>query len=181
MIETAWKDAERMFNWVKENAHTYNLDTTKFIIGGSSRGSIISWKYGHGGDPSIKGLYMYNALPSSIWVDPTWWYPPSEVKSSSPPIFFVYKREPGSSADPVSPDNHDPSNGFTIMEQYDELGIGDRDTLIHSIGTSVNNDKYQFLIEFAQSSLDSEPIDDPEITLSSGNSGNLQVFPNPFQ
>ena len=93
-VETGWADAELMFAWVKANAETYNFDTTNFIIGGSSRGSILSWKYGHSGDPNVRGLYMYNALPDRVWMDPTWWYPPDEVTMSSPPIFYVYRFEP---------------------------------------------------------------------------------------
>lgn len=84
-VETGWDDAALMFAWVKANAATYNFDTTNFIIGGSSRGSILSWKYAHRVDPNIKGLYMYNALPDGVWMDTTWWYPPSEVKVTSPP------------------------------------------------------------------------------------------------
>jgi len=181
-VESAWEDAELMFSWVKENAEVYNFDTTKFIIGGSSRGSILSWKYSHSGKSSIKGLYMYNALPSNVWGDPTWWYPPDDVKTTSPPIFFVYKREPGASQDPIDPDIHDPNNGFTIMDQYEALGIGDLDTLVHSIGETDNSDKYQFLVEFAQSVLSDADNPDADIILNiPGKSNTWQVFPNPFQ
>ena len=40
---------------------------------------------------------------------------------------------------------------MVIMDEYDALGIGDRDTLVHSIGASGNPDKYQFLVAFARS------------------------------
>lgn len=147
-VETGWADAELMFAWVKDNADTYNLDTTNFIIGGSSRGSILSWKYAHRDDPNIKGLYMYNALPDGIWVDSTWWYPPNEVTVASPSIFFVYQYEPGTT------NSHDPENGIIIMDKYDELEIGDLDTMVHSIEYSGNDNKYQFLVDFALSVLD---------------------------
>ena len=99
-VETGWSDAELMFQWVNDNADQYNLDVSNIIIGGSSRGSILSWKYGHKENPNIKGLYMYNALPSNSWGFPDWWYPPNDVTSASLPIYFVYNREPGSSMDP---------------------------------------------------------------------------------
>ncbi|MEM9679930.1 MAG: T9SS type A sorting domain-containing protein [Bacteroidota bacterium] len=172
-VQTGWDDAVLMFDWVIANADTYNFDTTNFIIGGSSRGSILSWKYGHHPNPNIKGLYMYNALPNGVWADATWWYPPSEVNSSSPPIFFVYRYEPG-----VSFDSHDPLNGIKIMETYDMLGIGDRDTLIHSIAYTDNTDKYQFLLEFIRSVTTPCTItstSDVEVPLP-----NWKVFPNPF-
>lgn len=173
-VETGWADAELMFAWVKANAATYNFDTTNFIIGGSSRGSILSWKYGHTPDPNIKGLYLYNALPDGAWADTSWWYPPNDVSVDSPPIFFVYRYEPG-----VAFDTHDPENGLLIMDTYEALGIGDRDTLIHSIGYSDNTDRYQFLVEFAQSVLTAcqvvsvDKFSDPALSYT--------VFPNPFQ
>ncbi len=177
-VQTGWDDAELMFSWVKANAAIYNFDTTNFIIGGSSRGSVLSWKYGHKPNPNIKGLYMYNALPSSVWVDSTWWYPPNEVTVSSPPVFFVYLREPGSSTDPMNPDNHDPINGMKIMTRYNSLGIGDRDTLIHSLYKTTNLDKYQFLVNFALKVITRTPTGlNPIIS----NTSSLTVFPNPFQ
>lgn len=177
-VQTGWDDAELMFEWVKSNANTYNFDTTQFIIGGSSRGSILSWKYGHNPNPNNIGLYMYNALPSNVWVDSTWWHPPNEVNVLSPPIFFVYKREPGSSMDPVDPDIHDPNNGITIMEKYNQLGIGDRDTLIHSIIDSASTNKYQFLVGFALSIIESCSVTstkDIEEVASA-----IKAYPNPF-
>ncbi len=148
-VETGWSDAELMFQWVQDHAETYNLDVNNMIIGGSSRGSILSWKYGHSADPGIKGLYMYNALPSNSWG--FGWYPPDDVTSASPPIQFVYKREPGCSTDPVDPDIHDPNNGFAIIDTYTSIGLGDQTDMVHSIGETSNTDKYQFLVEFALS------------------------------
>ncbi|MEM6718156.1 MAG: hypothetical protein AAF611_02470 [Bacteroidota bacterium] len=156
-LTTGWNDAELMFQWILDNAATYNFDTSKMIIGGSSRGSILSWKYGHKGDPNIKGLYMYNALPEGVWQDPNLWYPPNEVTAASPPIYFVYKREPGCADDLVNPDIHDPNFGFTIVDTYTNLGIGDRTTLVHSIGETDNTDRYQFLVNFALSVLNTCP------------------------
>lgn len=153
-VQTGWDDAELMFQWVLDNADAYNLDTSQMIISGSSRGSILSWNYSHRPNPNIKGLYMYNALPAGAWENLTWWDPEAVVTTASPPIYFVYKREPGSSVDPIDPDNHDPNFGYIITERYTELGIGDKTTLVHSIGSSGNSDKYQFLVEFAQSLLE---------------------------
>ncbi|MEM9392155.1 MAG: hypothetical protein AAGA02_16880 [Bacteroidota bacterium] len=156
-VETGWSDAELMFEWVINNAETYNFDTSNLIIGGSSRGSILSWKYGHKENPNIKGLYMYNALPNTVWTMPNWWYPTNNVTSASPPIYFVYKREPGSSTDPIDPDFHDPNNGITIVNEYENLGIGEQATLVHSIGETDNTDKYQFLVDFALSVVETCP------------------------
>ncbi|MEM9024837.1 MAG: hypothetical protein AAGB22_13905, partial [Bacteroidota bacterium] len=156
-VDTGWNDSELMFQWVIDHADTYHLDTSNFIIGGSSRGSILSWRYGHRPNSNIKGLYMYNALPGNAWSFPSWWYPPDDVTNASPPVYFVYKREPGSSTDPVDPDIHDPNNGISIVEKYARLGIGERATLVHSIGTTDNKDKYQFLEAFALTVLDACP------------------------
>ncbi|MEO0627700.1 MAG: hypothetical protein AAFY91_11980 [Bacteroidota bacterium] len=153
-VGTGWSDAELMFQWVIDNAETYNFDVSNFVIGGSSRGSILSWKYGHNGTPNIKGLYMYNALPEGVWGHPEWWLPTDEVTTNSPPVFFVYRREPGSSENISDPDIHDPENGLVIVDRYTSLGIGDRATLVHSIGETNNTDRYQFLVDFAVSVLD---------------------------
>ena len=167
-----WEDAELMFSWVIQNANQYNLDTTQFIIGGSSRGSILSWKYGHRPNPNIIGLYMYNALPDGVWVDTTWWYPPNEVTPASPPLFFVYRFEPD-----IDFDIHDPINGLKIMETYDALGIGDRDTMIHSIEYTNNKDRFQFLTPFAKTLID--PCQVVNINTPT-ESTDILVFPNPF-
>ncbi|NQZ43792.1 MAG: hypothetical protein HRT65_05725 [Flavobacteriaceae bacterium] len=153
-VETGWNDAELMFAWVMANAQAYNFDTSNIIIGGSSRGSILSWKYSHNGTAGIKGLYMYNALPGNTWGDPDWWYPPNDVSADAPPIQFVYRREPGSSTDADDPDIHDPDFGYIIMETYEDLGIGEKAALVHSIGETDNTDKYQFLLDFALPLLD---------------------------
>lgn len=173
-VDIGWADAELMFAWVKANAETYNFDTTNFIIGGSSRGSILSWKYGHRPDPNTRGLYMYNALPDGIWQDSTSWYPPNEVTVESPPIFFVYRWEPNHPTD-----IHDPENGMIIMDRYDALGIGDRDTMVHSIEYSDNQDKYQFLVDFVLSVIETNPILNTNTQANQRSS--LRVFPNPFR
>ena len=149
--QTGWDDAELMFQWVFDNAVTYNLDTSNMIIGGSSRGSVLSWVYGHRPNPNVKGLYMYNALPSTAWAFPDLWLPTENVNNESPPIYFVYRREPGSSTHPINPDIHDPNYGTIIVNKYQDLGIGDKAILVHSIGQTNNTDKYQFLVDFALS------------------------------
>ena len=62
-FQTCAADAKVMFEWVKENAATYNFDTDKIFIGGQSRGSIVSWELAHSQDQGIAGIYMGQALP----------------------------------------------------------------------------------------------------------------------
>ncbi len=150
-VEIGWNDAELMIDWVKKNAHVYNLDTTKFLVGGSSRGSIISWKIAHN-QPNIQGIYMYNALPDAIWNHPDWWSPSQEINTNSPPLFLVFEDEPGSQ------NGHDPRNGLLIADIYDSLGIDHLDTIVHSIGSSLNTDKYQFLIDFICTIFNKPPV-----------------------
>ena len=158
-VETGWNDAELMFNWVIENAEKYNLDTSQMIIGGSSRGSIISWKYAHSDNPGIKGLYMYNALPSPIWNNPESWSPIEEVTSDSPPVFFVYNGDFGSSTDPDDPDIHDPVFGRKILDKYIDLEIIDGSTLLYALNETDNTDKYQLLTELINNVIDLCPDD----------------------
>lgn len=177
-VELGWSDAELMFQWVHDNAGTYNLDTSQMIIGGSSRGTILSWKYAHAPNPNIKGLYMYNALPANIWTNPDVWYPADEVTEASPPVFFVYRREPGCSTDPDDPDIHDPDYASIIMDTYTDLGIGDRDTLIHSLVETDNTDRYQFLLEFALSVV--EPCFLVDVEEAPTAVSPVTAYPNPF-
>ena len=100
---------------------------------------------------------MYNALPNRVWASPGSWLPTDNVTIESPPIYFVYNREPGSSSDPIDPNAHDPNNGIIIVNKYQDLGIGDKTTLVHSIGQTNNTDKYQFLVDFALSVIETCP------------------------
>ena len=165
-LETVWADAELMFEWLEANAEGYNFDMNNMIIGGSSRGTIASWVYGHRPNPNVKGMYMYNALPDGIWADPSWWSPTDEVNVDSPPIFFVYRFEPGTD------DMHDPENGMMITAAYNDLGIGDRHTLVHRIAFSGNTDRFQFLVVFAMSVMAPLNVEEQE-------SEGITLYPNP--
>ncbi len=164
-LTTGWADAELVFEWVKDSAAVYNFDTTNIVVGGSSRGSILSWIYGHSGNPCVKGLYMFNALPDGIWQDLAFWDPRDEITSQSPPLFLVYRPRPGVDD---NEDSHDPNNGFMIMDRYTSLGIGDRDTIIHSLIDSANMDRFQYLVDFALSVIVQGPIQPVDLVDFSG-------------
>jgi len=179
-IQTGWDDCELMYAWVKANAATYNFDTTKFIIGGQSRGSIISWRYAQRPNPNNVGIYMYNALPS-VWLDPTWWLPTYDIKVTAPPIFLVYQNAPGcSTLTPTDPNYniHDPNYGYRVMDRYTNLGIGDRDTLIHSIGVNKVPDPFQYLLQFALKVI--QPSLPMGVNSIAADNSNLKVLPDPF-
>ena len=126
-LETGWNDAELMLSWLKDNKETYNLDTDNVIMGGRSRGSVFSWRLAHSQDPVIKGIYMFQALPDGVWENPESWTPTLEVTENSPPLKFTYREEPGTD------DGHKPKHGYTILDRYEELGIGDQTDLSHSL------------------------------------------------
>ena len=85
------------------------------------------------------------------------WLPSDNVTIDSPPVYFVFKREPNSSSDPIDPDFHDPNNGITIVNKYQSHGIENKTNLVHSIGQTNNDDKYQFLVDFALSVIETCP------------------------
>ena len=126
-LETGWNDAELMLSWVKANADTYNLDASRLIVGGRSRGSVFSWRLAHSQDPAIKGIYMFQALPDGAWSGNAW-TPTENVSQNSPPMKLTYK-EPR-----YTFDGHDPDNGYRILDRYTELGIGDRAELAEDLG-----------------------------------------------
>jgi len=115
-------DAQVVFDWVIANADTYNLDPNHIVIGGRSRGSIISWQLAHSNHPSIKGIYMYNALPQSAWQNIDTWNPADEITIDSPITYLVY------GPDFDDDDGHNPVNVDPVLARYDELAIGDKIT-----------------------------------------------------
>lgn len=139
---TCAADAELMFDWVKDNADTYNLDINHIIIGGQSRGSIVSWQLAHSKKPGIVGIYMGQALPGRSLTEQVL----ELITADAPPIFLAYRKEPG-----VMGDIHDPAHGLKVLERYKKLGIGDRAELVHSLNDTGNNQVIQFLPEFVAS------------------------------
>ena len=113
-------DAQVVFDWVIANADTYNLDSNHIVIGGRSRGSIISWQLAHSNHPSIKGIYMYNALPQPAWQDTDTWSPEDEITINSPNAYLVY------GPDFDDDDIHNPVNVDPVLARYGDLGIGDK-------------------------------------------------------
>lgn len=121
-LNIAVADAQVMFDWVLANAQSYNLDPNHIVVGGRSRGSIISWQLAHSLHPSIKGIYMYNALPQGTWQDTDNWSPVDEITIDSPPAYLVY------GPDYDDDDGHNPNYVNPVIERYEELGIADKIT-----------------------------------------------------
>ena len=115
-------DAQVMFEWVRANADTYNLDPDHIVVGGRSRGSIISWQLAHSNHASIKGIYMYNALPQSAWQDVGTWSPVDEITIDSPITYLVY------GPDFDDDDGHNPVYVDPVLARYEELGIEEKIT-----------------------------------------------------
>ena len=134
-------DAKVMFAWVKENAETYNLDVDKIIIGGQSRGSFVSWELAHSQDAGIVGIYMGQALPGNSFNQRLL----KPITKNAPPIFLAYRKAPG-----VVGDNHKPEHGLEVLKRYQELDIGNRAELVHSLSKTKNNEVMQFLPKFAR-------------------------------
>jgi hypothetical protein len=139
--EIIWADSEVMFQWVKDNAGKYNLDPGKIIIGGHSRGTVASWRIAHSLDPAIKGIYYIDAVLNmeiSALYD--------EIKVDSPPIMITYWNTP------VNPKKnvHDPNYGLAVEARYQELGIGNKATIIHSLPYET---LYDYIVDFCKSVL----------------------------
>ncbi len=131
-----WSDCEKAFQWVLDNAKTHGLDASNIVIGGTSRGSVVSWSLAHSKHPSIKGIHVQEALPLIAWSAPEVWLPTHEVHVDSPSLMFTYFRPPGVSdlsPDAKGYDKHDPKFGIKIVEKYTSFGIQDRVKLGHSL------------------------------------------------
>ena len=145
-FRTGQDDADLMWSWFRTNTSSYNLNPNNVIIGGRSRGSGLSWKLAHSGDPAIKGIYMFNALPDAFWQHLDDWNPDTEVNPNSPPIQLVYGPTTGDG------NEHRPENGESIRDEYIANGIGDRFIgLTEGIG---NGYPYPDLLNFAQTYFD---------------------------
>lgn len=141
-LNTVWSDARVMADWLRANALEYGLDPERVVICGRSRGSGGSWLIAHSGHPSIRGIYMYNALPDGFWAGD--WVPTDEVTVDSPPLFMTYGPTPGDG------DGHRPENGMAIEARYESLGLGAIVTLVHSL-TADELDPFHYFPEFVAS------------------------------
>lgn len=139
---TCMADADLMFDWIKDNADTYNLDVNNIFIGGQSRGSGVSWRLAHSQKAGIVGIYMGQALPGKSFNERAL----EPITKKAPPIFLAYRKEPG-----VVGDIHDPAHGLRVLEKYKELGIGDRSELVHSLSETKNSQVMQFVPKFVRS------------------------------
>ncbi len=115
-------DADLMFQWVKTNAQTYNLDITKVIMGGHSRGTIASWRLAHIGDSGIKGIYHGDAAGNLDDVNSALG---NLITVNSPPIRMSYTQNK------ITNDGqHDPNEGQKIIDIYRSLGFSEEDSKI---------------------------------------------------
>lgn len=116
---TIQDDAELMFQWVRANAQTYNLDMTKIIIGGHSRGTIASWKLAQSGDDGIKGIYLGDAAGNLDDVNDALG---NLITINSPPIRMAYTQNKTN-----NDGQHDPNEGQKIIDLYLYLGFSTED------------------------------------------------------
>ena len=128
-------DHELVMKWIVANADAYNLDASNIIMGGRSRGSVVSWPLAYAKNESytIRGIYMYNALPSDdLFNESNPDNALSYVTSESPPLFLFYGPEcpkPINESCVPSPnpdDIHSPKYGQRIINKYDDLGLSMR-------------------------------------------------------
>ncbi len=158
---TAWDDAQLMFDWVRANAATYNLDADQIIVGGRSRGSVVSWPLFHSDHPAIQGGYFYNPLPQGTWAQPELWSPVDNITADSRPTYFAF------GPDRDDDDGHNPVNADPAVERYEELGIADRLTttegmwnIFHDENANWTNDAeiMEYFPAFAASLADSSSL-----------------------
>jgi acetyl esterase/lipase len=113
-------DADLMLQWVKENYQTYNIDISKIIIGGHSRGTIASWRLAHNGDTGIKGIYQVDVAGNLDDVNDALG---NIIKVHSPPIRMSYTQNKN-----YNDGQHDPNEGQKIIDIYRNLGFSEEDS-----------------------------------------------------
>jgi acetyl esterase/lipase len=133
------EDFKVVMDYVIANASKYNIDTNKIVVGGSSRGSFISWDHSHQSKGRIKGVYSTGALGDPMmWVG---WDPRDAIHVDSPPFIFTYPALPGDG------NVHNPKSGKLIKEKYEELGIGERARVEHSLDKKGIN-AFEYIVPF---------------------------------
>jgi hypothetical protein len=146
---TCEADCKLVFDWVLAHAKEYNFDTNKIVIGGTSRGSIITWKFSQENWKQIRGIYSMNAFPDEVWGKKNE-SPFNCITSNSPPFLMAFRSYPNI---PDDIEGHDAIHGIEIAEKYKEHGIGDRATVVHSIGyanPSHYENEWSGLVKFMQ-------------------------------
>ena len=128
-VEACWSDFDLVWSWFRDNAVNYGFDSESVVIGGRSRGTVCSWPMAQSSKPQIKGIYMYNALPNSVWEEEannSFWL--DSITQESPPAHLVYGPEcPKPISEDCDPnDGHNPRNGQRVVDKYTELGIGSK-------------------------------------------------------
>ncbi|MEL6347248.1 MAG: hypothetical protein AAFV53_29300 [Myxococcota bacterium] len=173
-IEIGQADAEKMFDWIQENAATYNLDPDRIIVGGRSRGSILSWRLAHSADPTILGVYFYNALPDGAWSDLDAWNPLDDVNAGSPPMYLAF----GPAAN--DGDSHNPANLYPVVDLYEAFDMADMITLTEDM-TADGLYPFHFFPAFAAGlDEDGSRTDDSDDVSDSGDRTGCHTAPLPF-
>jgi hypothetical protein len=113
-----------LINWLKTNGAQYNLDVSKIVSGGRSRGTWASWPGTNMASLGIKGFFGVQAFPQDGWLVRT---PQNLVTASSIPIFLTYDELPGTT------DGHKPEYGFIMKDAYNAAGIGYKARVYHSL------------------------------------------------
>jgi uncharacterized protein (TIGR02145 family) len=138
-------DFEKVMHFVISNADKYNFDINKIVVGGTSRGSFITWEFSHKNPELVKGIYSTGALGEPVmWRDDLTFLtardPRDEINPNSPPVLFAYPAHLG------DVNIHNPRSGLLIKARYDELGIGHRARVEHSLNN--RNPRWSFIVDF---------------------------------
>jgi hypothetical protein len=131
---TCTNDLELVWSWFKANAEAYNFDPESVIVSGRSRGSICSWMFAQSQIPEIKGIYMIDVLPDPAWSPQVKQGPgyvwDQAITVNSPPAHLLFGPECpkpiGQDCVPFPDTMHNPKHGQTLVDKYEELGIGSR-------------------------------------------------------
>ena len=130
------EDLIKVYEWLAANAKGYNVDMNNIFIGGSSRGTVVSWDFICKYHDKIRGAYLTQALPKGAWAFEAE-NPLTTITANNPPVVLSYR------TDMETDDGHSPKFGKRIADKYEQFGIGDRVTLLLE-----QKNLYTQLIEF---------------------------------
>jgi len=116
-------DLIKVYEWVVANSARYNLDVNNLFIGGSSRGTVVSWEFVCKYADKIRGAYLTQALPKGAWIIDSE-NPLTTITANNPPVVLSYR------TDMDTDDGHSPKFGKRIADKYADLGIGERASVL---------------------------------------------------
>ena len=118
-INAAIEDAAKAIAWMKTNAGTYGIDSSRIAMGGNSAGAITSLFTGYqelGPTAEVQAIVSFAGGMYGF---------ESEINTGDPPVLLVHSDDDGTVAHSLSVDVHHAANLAGVLNEFYSLtGVG---------------------------------------------------------